>query len=507
MATINVNGVTLRYRSTPKMISTEQLPLHKKADHSKLSVEKKDELFEKATRKVLGDFIFKNVDLQFDSEEQLKDIYNLDTSIVKLRDHHIKYDMHDVMTVLVDFADTSNIKTVNLYLDHASVTPAQVAASNKFYATHTDGEDNEHILENLRLTLESLEANTDSDLVNKVKESYNEYNADEHGGPLFFKLMMDALLNNSKEAADYLIAQVKRIKISEYDGENVPLVVSQIRSAVTRLQSLKTDQKTSVPDDFVDDIIKVFQMTSVPDFNALFKALDMQSQLTAVQTGSTAPAKQTINAVLAFAELQYRKFQSSGQWMGVSHKASEMAFLSALTAFANGATSVKICFNCGGTGHTFQKCPKPKNAERIASNRKLFNQEKKKKKKSQDKATKNQGNPQGNQQGKWKPPTDAEKRNNNRRNIDGTWYYYDPKQGRRPWRKLKKQPTTESPPQGPPTTIVNQAQVIGGDETSSTAPTVRAGNLTANQHELAVANAQRMMGPIFHGLLDQFNQS
>ena len=84
MAMINVNGMMLHYRSMPKMISTEQLLLHKKADHTKLSVEKKDELFEKATRKVLGDFIFKNIDLQFDSEEQLKDIYNLDTSIVKL---------------------------------------------------------------------------------------------------------------------------------------------------------------------------------------------------------------------------------------------------------------------------------------------------------------------------------------------------------------------------------------------------------------------------------------
>ena len=276
-----------------------------------------------------------------------------------------------------------------------------------------DGEDNKHILKNLHLTLESLKAHTDSDLVNKVKESYNVCNADECGSPLFFKLMMDALLNNSKEATDYLIVQLKCIKISEYDGENVPLVISQICSAITHLQSLKTDQKMSVPDDFVNDIIKVFQMMSVPDFNALFKALDMQSQLTTVQTGLTAPAKQTINVVLAFAELQYWKFQSPGQWTGISHKASKMAFLSALTAFANGATSIKICFNCGGTRHTFQKCPKPKNAECIALNWKLFNQEKKKKKKGQDKSTKNQGNPQGNQQGKWKPPTNAEKWNNN----------------------------------------------------------------------------------------------
>ena len=194
--------------------------------------------------------------------------------------------------------------------------------------------------------------------------------------------MMDALLNNSKEAADYLITQVKCIKISEYDGENVPLVISQICSAITHLQSLKTDQKMSVLDDFVDDIIKVFQMMSVPDFNALFKALDMQSQLTAVQTGSTAPAKQTINVVLAFMELQYRKFQSFGQWMGISHKASEMVLFSALTTFANGATSIKICFNCSSTGHMFQKCPKPKNMEHITLNWKLFNQEKKKKKKA-----------------------------------------------------------------------------------------------------------------------------
>ena len=87
--------------------------------------------------------------------------------------------------------------------------------------------------------------------------------------------MMDALLNNSKEAADYLIMQVKHIKISEYNGENVPLIISQICSAIACLQSLQTDQKTSVPDDFVDDIIKVFS-------DNLSLKLDMQSQLTAV---------------------------------------------------------------------------------------------------------------------------------------------------------------------------------------------------------------------------------
>jgi hypothetical protein len=83
MAIINVNGM-LHHKSTPKMISTEQLLLHKKADHAKLSVEKKDELFKKAIGKALGDFIFKNINLQFDSGEQLKEIYNLDTLIVKL---------------------------------------------------------------------------------------------------------------------------------------------------------------------------------------------------------------------------------------------------------------------------------------------------------------------------------------------------------------------------------------------------------------------------------------
>ena len=42
---------------------------------------------------------------------------------------------------------------------------------------------------------------------------------------------------------------------------------------------------------------------------------------------------------------------------------------------------------------------------------------------------------------------------------------------------------------------------------SSMAPTVHARNLMVSQHELAVANVQHMMGLIFHGLLDQFNQS
>jgi hypothetical protein len=41
---------------------------------------------------------------------------------------------------------------------------------------------------------------------------------EERGGPLFFKLLMDLLQNNSTEAAEYLVNVVKNLKITNFDG-------------------------------------------------------------------------------------------------------------------------------------------------------------------------------------------------------------------------------------------------------------------------------------------------
>ena len=103
-------------------------------------------------------------------------------------------------------------------------------------------------------------------------------------------------------------------------------------SAVAHLKSLKTvDGKDSIPDNFLEEIIKIFQMTSVPEFNILFNHMETQSKVNAL-AGLMPHMTCSVKSVLSFvAEKHCFNFQTVGKWLGLNNKAS---------AFA--------CFNCGG---------------------------------------------------------------------------------------------------------------------------------------------------------------
>ena len=68
----------------------------------------------------------------------------------------------------------------------------------------TEDPDNTWFLQNLKLTHEHLSNNAEDGLVTKINETYFNYPIEQRGGPLFFKLMLDILQNNSEEAVTYL---------------------------------------------------------------------------------------------------------------------------------------------------------------------------------------------------------------------------------------------------------------------------------------------------------------
>jgi hypothetical protein len=53
-------------------------------------------------------------------------------------------------------------------------------------------------------------------MVCNPSKTYLSYPEDDRGGPLFFKLLMDLLQNNSAEAAEYLVNVVKNLKIMNF---------------------------------------------------------------------------------------------------------------------------------------------------------------------------------------------------------------------------------------------------------------------------------------------------
>jgi hypothetical protein len=360
---VTINGVKIKIASTKKTITNVEAALYPKSNRNNMSPEKLNDLFEKAVSKTQTKYDILN--LKIADPDKLEETYDLEMAISRTKAHHIKYDMNDVFTIVKPNADPTKFEFVNLYDNYALLTEREVADSNEWYATMTEGDDNAWFLQNLKLTHEHLSNNVEDSLVTKINETYYTYPVEKRGGPLFFKLMMDLLQNNSQEAAAYLVNVVINLKITDFDGENVDKVISLIRGAINRLENLRTKSgKTAIPDDFTDSIIKVFKTSSVPAFNALFEHFSIAVQLSSF--GGSTTTSVAVKDILRFAELQYRKLSSTNEWTGVKTKANQSVFHAPVNKKAE-----VTCFNCGGK-HSLKECTKPRDDAKIKANRKLF---------------------------------------------------------------------------------------------------------------------------------------
>jgi hypothetical protein len=487
-----IAGFEFDYEPTPKTVQQVPVATYSKAARATMDFKDKTELFERASAKK-SQPKFKMMNLQIDDPDKLDDTYNLTSAIKKMKTNHIKYDLHDVFNIV--FPDATDpykvVKIVDLYTDYGSITASEVAKSNRFYATMLR-DPHGSIHENLTVTQEYLINNTDDDLVLKINETYLSYPVEERGGPLFFKLLMDLLQNNSTEAAEYLVNVVKNLKITNFDGENILKVVSLIRGAVKRLTNLKdATGQNALPKDLPNHLLDVFQTSSVDDFNSLFKHFRLQSQIaTFRQKKASTP---TVDEILEFAETQYHLMKSTGKWTGVHAKANETIFLSALQAATNTGAKFTICFNCGGS-HSFKQCPKPADQARIKANKKIFRDQRKAKANSPGPKTKK---PAGT--GKFSPPTEEEKKNKNQRMIDGKLHFFHYKSKR--WQLVK-----DLPAPGPPTTLAHPAAANNAMATLADNPPGTLTPIISNQtRDLAIANAARQIESTFQGLLTQFS--
>ncbi len=476
-----INGVAVKIAKTKKPVTESNTSLYPKGDRANMPKEKLNDILERAVAKSQEKYTM--LDLKIDNLDKLEETYDLEMNVSRTRTHHHKYDMHDVFTIVKPDPDVSKFQFVDLYKDYTQVTEAEVAASNEWYATMTADPENLIYRQNLKLTQEHLANNAEDGLVAKIKETYDTYPMEQRGGPLFYKLMMDILQNNSEEATTYLVTTVKNINIQTYEGENINKVVSHIRGAVSRLSNMKTKSgKSALPDDLVESLLKVFQTSSVHAFNSLFEHFSMQTELSSFYNkGATNP---TIAQVLSFAEARYRLLCSTKAWTGVIAKTNETSFKACLSE-NKGET---ICFNCGGC-HSLEKCPKPHNADRIKANKKLFWDERNKKKEMGKDGKSKKDDKKSKKNSKWAPPTKDEKKNKSRRMIDGKEYYYHYKDKR--WKLVDKPTTPTSAPTSSPSGNVAEA------------PAPAAAPLNSIQ-EVALLNASRQMDSVFRGLMSQF---
>ena len=249
---VNVGGMKIKLSATAQAAQVEATPMFKKTERKALSEDKRNDLFDKATKNVLTKFDLMTLSIK--DEDKLDDTYNMHILISKMKAHMIKYDMHDVFTIVNVKADGMNVESEvkNLFTNYSSITEEEVANSNKWYSTWPE---EETFRQDLQLTLQFLENNITERLWDKCIEVYDNYKPEEKGGPLLFIIMMKKLQVDTDAAVEYLQTRVKTMKITNFDGEDVSRVVSLIRGVWKRLKGVGSSK---VPSDFPKQILTIF---------------------------------------------------------------------------------------------------------------------------------------------------------------------------------------------------------------------------------------------------------
>ena len=355
--TVTVGTLTIETLDV-EATASEQGPLYPKESRDKMTADKRNDLFKEAVKLNQARYDFTSMNLT--DERCLDDLYNMSIMIAKTKASHQQYNMCDVFTVIFPLSEGSRTledKHLDLYTQYDEITEEEVASSCEWYNKWTA---KEYYCDNLMLTFKHLENNMTHKLFDKCFERYDTYPPIQQGGPLLFIIMMKTLVLSSKEATQHLKDMVKNLKIADFKGENVLRVVSLIRGAYKRLKWIK-----QVPDRFVDQILTVLQMLSVPTFNEYFEHYSHMFSMLMDMAEMDRREKDVmdIDKLLRIAEKKYNSLVSSGEWSGSKSRGSRSTFTSQADTSVNTAsngTKKPVCWNCGEVGHTFYKCPKPK---------------------------------------------------------------------------------------------------------------------------------------------------
>jgi hypothetical protein len=215
---------------------------------------------------------FKFLDVTGDT---LSDIYGLETAINLVQQHFEEYDLLQVFQIVHPHLDSNGqplsklTGSTDFFSQWSNITRAEVALHTRYLKTFVIAP---YAKSNLLLTAKFLISNMDAALYNKCLETYHKHPPIEHGGPLLFHIMLGHLtVSNDRVAAKHL-TYLRDLKLSDFEGENVQTLVSNVRIILKRLAAFeRTDPHNPssvvnrvIPQDFGDTLIQLFQSSSVP---------------------------------------------------------------------------------------------------------------------------------------------------------------------------------------------------------------------------------------------------
>ena len=343
----------------------------------------------------------------------LQTTYSLTKLTNLTKKHLVKFDLSDPWCLVFPMAypnahalqldSPTSPRTADLWTDYHRVTPQQVVSSCTYYYTYGD-DSTTSIISTLQWSYRYFERNVKANLFTRINNDFLNFPQTAQGGPLFFKLLVDALSvsNNAHLLALQTVVYKYNIK-TDCEAEDIHDAVAMLKGITDNIYSAK---ENVLPEQYVHKLLKVFQTTSVPLFNDHFKRLEQElehaetvceidpNRLLAMP-GTTFITNELTSStyIFSYALTSFRKLQANGLWDEHVRKPSTLSF----SAKLSGTSSFKlVCFNCGLTDHKVgdKICKLPIDQACIDANKTKFRQAKNDRLNSSN--------------SKWKPPIASE---------------------------------------------------------------------------------------------------
>jgi hypothetical protein len=212
-------------------------------------------------------------------------------------------------------------------------------------------------------------SSTDS-LRTAVAKKYDKLPLNQKGGVTYLFLTLCEMFQMSREVKEAMFKFLdifKRNGVSRYTGENILVVSEEILGVCKRLDAIKALQE-----EHVTDVLSGLSICTNKRFRDMFNHLKQNAELDNLHILGTVPinasSMEQIKAILDKAVDTYDKLCTAQIWNSTNNGGPRAV------------TSVAVnrkCWNCNGSDHQAQTCPKAQNKALFEKNRKAFQEAKK----------------------------------------------------------------------------------------------------------------------------------
>lgn len=205
----------------------------RKTDRQNLSAREREKVHQYAIAELPTKFSLLTVS---DDKEQLSNTYNIMRRKQEFFARLDKFDMAETFTNILIFDAQGNISQgdkKSLRDNSTGASIEEVARSNEYY--NKFGQD--YDVQDLNWSQELLENSCDAALRDKVMENLALYPRPQHGGPLFYRIMMGLITTTTAEATRMMVTRITTMKIRDIQGKDISKAVSTIRGALQHLET------------------------------------------------------------------------------------------------------------------------------------------------------------------------------------------------------------------------------------------------------------------------------